>query len=256
LNELFLKRVMKGELLFGTILTLPSPEVAEVLSASGFDWLFVDMEHTSLDVRHVQRILQAVGKEYPCLVRVPSMDEGWIKKALDAGPAGIIVPHVNTPEEVEKILAWSKYPPEGERSAGISRAQNYGLNLRDYLEKANKSLLIVPQVEHRRAVENIEAITRVAGLSVIFVGPYDLSASVGKLGSVSDPEVTEMTRKVRSACTEAGLACGIFGADAEEVKPYIESGYSLIAIGTDTAYLSKAVRQTLLSLPKPPRAAG
>lgn len=250
MNELFLKRVMKGELLLGTILTLPSPEVAEVLSKSGFDWLFVDMEHTQLDVQHVQRILQAVGKDYPCLVRVPSMDEGWIKKVLDAGPAGIIVPHVNTPEQVERILSWCKYPPEGERSAGISRAQDYGLNLQDYMEKANKSLVIVPQIEHREGVDNIEAIMDVVGLSVLFVGPYDLSGSIGKLGKVNDPEVWRMIQKVRSTCAKAGLACGIFGVDAEAVNPYIEVGYSLIAIGIDTAYLSKSVEQTLFSLRK------
>jgi 2-keto-3-deoxy-L-rhamnonate aldolase RhmA len=248
LNELFLNRVTKGELLLGTILTLPSPEVAEVLSRSGFDWLFVDMEHTQLDVQHVQRILQAVGKDYPCLVRVPSMDEGWIKKVLDAGPAGIIVPHVNTPEQVKRILSWSKYPPEGERSAGISRAQDYGLNLEDYMEKANRSLVIVPQMEHKEAVDNIEAIAAVAGLSVLFVGPYDLSGSIGKLGKVDDPEVWKMIETVRSTCAKAGLACGIFGVDAAAVKPYIEVGYSLIAIGTDMAYLSRSVAQTLLSL--------
>lgn len=250
MNELFLKRLMQGKLLLGTILTLPSPEVAEVLSQSGFDWLFVDMEHTQLDVQHVQRILQAVGRDYPCLVRVPSMDEGWIKKVLDAGPAGIIVPHVNTPEQVMRILSWSKYPPDGERSAGISRAQDYGLNLDDYMKKANRSLVIVPQVEHKNAIDNIEAISGVAGLSVLFVGPYDLSGSIGKLGRVNDSEIVEMIKKVRSACASKGLACGIFGVDAEAVKPYIELGYSLIAIGTDTSFLSKAVKKTLLSLRK------
>ena len=239
---------MRGDLLLGTILTLPSPEVAEVLSRSGFDWLFVDMEHTQLDVEHVQRILQAVGREYPCLVRVPSIDEVWIKKVLDAGPAGIIVPHVNTPEQVKRILSWSKYPPEGERSAGISRAQDYGINLQDYMEKANKSLVIIPQIEHRAAVDNIESIVEVLGLSVLFVGPYDLSGSIGKLGKVDDPEVWQMIKMVRSTCAKAGLVCGIFGVDAEAVIPYLEAGYTLIAIGTDTSYLSKSVEQTLLSL--------
>ncbi len=248
MNESFVKRLLEGELLLGTILTLPSPEVAEVLSKSGFDWLFVDMEHTQLDGEHVQRILQAVGKEYPCLVRVPSMDEVWIKKVLDAGPAGIIVPHVNTPEQVRRVLSWSKYPPEGQRSAGISRAQDYGINLQDYMEKANKSLVIIPQIEHRTAVDNIESIVEVRGLSVLFVGPYDLSGSIGKLGKVDDPEVWQMIQRVRSTCSKAGLACGIFGVDAEAVKPYIEAGFSLIAIGTDMSYLSRSVEQTLLTL--------
>jgi 2-keto-3-deoxy-L-rhamnonate aldolase RhmA len=248
LNESFVKRLLEGELLLGTILTLPSPEVAEVLSRSGFDWLFVDMEHTPLNVGNVQRILQAVGEEYPCLVRVPSMEEGWIKKVLDAGPAGVIVPHVNTPEEVKKILRWCKYPPEGERSAGIARAQDYGLGLQEYMEKANRNLVIVPQVEHKDAVDNIEAIVEIPGLAVLFVGPFDLSGSLGKLGKVDDPEVWKMIEKTNSACSKAGLVSGIFGVNADAVKPYIEAGYTLIAVGTDTGYLSGSVEQTLRTL--------
>ncbi len=234
----------------GTILTLPSPEIAELLSQAGFNWLFIDMEHTSLGVKDVQRILQAVGKEFPCLVRVPAMDEAWIKKVLETGPAGIIVPHVNTPEEVEKILRWSKYPPKGTRSLGISRAQGYGLNLQEYMEKANETIAVVPQVEHIDAVENLESFVKVPGLSALFVGPYDLSGSVGKLGKVKDQEVQGMIQKVQTICSKAGIVTGIFGVDAEAVKPYIHIGYTLVAVGTDTSYISKSVQQALYSLRK------
>lgn len=235
-------------MLLGTILTLPSPEIAELLSQAGFDWLFVDMEHTSLGVKDVQRILQAVGKEFPCLVRVPVMDEAWIKKVLESGPAGIIVPHVNTLEEVEKVLRWSKYPPEGIRSVGISRAQDYGLNLQEYMEKANETIAIVPQVEHIEAVKNLESFVKIPGLSAIFVGPYDLSGSVGKLGKVKDQEVQGMIQEVQAICSKAGMVTGIFGVDAEEVNPYIEIGYSLVAIGMDTSYVLKSAQQTLHAL--------
>ena len=224
--------------------------MAELLSLIGFDWLFVDMEHTSLGVKDVQRILQAVGKEFPCLVRVPSMDEAWIKKVLESGPAGIIVPHVNTPEEVEKILRWSKYPPDGTRSVGISRAQAYGLNLQDYMSTANQALVVLPQVEHIDAVHNLSSYVKVSGLSAVFVGPYDLSGSVGKLGKVNDPEVKGLIQNVQAICSGEGIVTGIFGTDAEAVKSYIDMGYSLIAVGTDTSYLSKSVQDTLLSLRK------
>jgi 2-dehydro-3-deoxyglucarate aldolase/4-hydroxy-2-oxoheptanedioate aldolase len=237
-----------GDLLLGTILTLPSPETAELLSQAGFDWLFVDMEHTSLGVKDVQRILQAVGKEFPCLVRVPVMDKTWIKKVLESGPAGIIVPHVNAPEDADKILRWSKYPPEGTRSVGISRAQGYGMNLQDYMTKANQTLVVLPQVEHIEAVKNLESFVKIPGLSAIFVGPYDLSGSVGKLGKVEDPEVQGMIQEVHAVCSNAGMVTGIFGGDAEEVKSYIDIGYSLVAVGTDTSYLSKSVQDTLRSL--------
>lgn len=250
MKELFLDRLKKRELLLGTILTLPSPEIAELMSRAGFDWLFVDMEHTSLDVQDVQRILQAVGREFPCLVRVPTKDEAWIKKVLETGPAGVIVPHVNTPEEVEKILRWSKYPPEGDRSVGISRAQGYGLNLQDYMANANQTLVVVPQVEHIDAVRSLESIVQVSGLSAVFVGPYDLSGSIGKLGRVNDSEVQEMIREVQTVCSGAHIATGIFGVDATNVKAYMDIGYSLVAIGTDTSYLADSVEQTLRSLRK------
>lgn len=236
--------------MLSTILTLPSPEMAELLSQTGFDWLFVDMEHTSLGVKDVQRILQSVGKEFPCLVRVPAIDEAWIKKVLESGPAGIIVPHVNTPEEVEKVLRWSKYPPEGTRSVGISRAQDYGLNLQEYMEKANETIVVVPQVEHIDAVENLESFVKVPGLSAIFVGPYDLSGSIGKLGKVKDPEVQGLVQNVQTICSKAGIVTGIFGMDTEEVNPYIEIGYSLVAIGMDTSYVLKSTRQTIHALRK------
>jgi len=248
--ELFQDRLRSGDLLLGTIVTLPSPEMAELLSQAGFDWLFIDMEHTSLGVKDVQRILQAVGKEFPCLVRVPAMDEAWIKKVLESGPAGIIVPHVNTPEEIEKILRWSKYPPDGTRSVGISRAQGYGLNLQEYMEKANETIAIVPQVEHIDAVNNLDAIVKVRGLTSIFVGPYDLSGSIGKLGKVKDPEVHGMIQNVQTICSKTDIVTGIFGVDAEEVNSYIKIGYSLVAVGLDTSHVSKSVQQTLLSLRK------
>ena len=250
MNELFLDRLRKGDLLLGTILTLPSPEIAELLSQAGFDWLFVDMEHTSLGMQDVQRILQAVGKEFPCLVRVPAMDEVWIKKVLESGPAGIIVPHVNTADEIEKILRWSRYPPEGTRSAGISRAQGYGMNLQDYMSKSNQTLVMLPQVEHIEGVKNLESFVNIHGLSALFVGPYDLSGSVGKLGKVEDTEVQGMIQEVQSICSKAGIMTGIFGVDAEAVKSYIDIGYSLIAIGTDTSYLLESIQVTLQSLRK------
>jgi 2-keto-3-deoxy-L-rhamnonate aldolase RhmA len=250
LNESFLDRLKNRDLLLGTILTLPSPETAELLSQAGFDWLFVDMEHTSLGVKDVQRILQAVGTEFPCLVRIPVLDEAWIKKVLESGPAGIIVPHVNTPKDAEKILRWSKYPPEGTRSVGISRAQGYGLSLEDYMRKANERIVVVPQIEHIEAVNNLESFVKIPGFSALFVGPYDLSGSIGKLGNVTDPEVQELIQKVQAICSSAGFATGIFGVDAEAVKPYIDLGYSLIAVGTDTSYLSKSVQDTLRSLRK------
>ena len=246
--DTFRQRLKQRDLLIGTLFTLPSPEIAEILSEAGFDWLWVDMEHTLLDVQNVQRILQAVEGKCPCIVRVPSNDEVWIKKVLDIGPAGIIVPHVNSAEEVQKILQFSKYPPEGTRSAGISRAQGYGMKFQDYVDHANKDIIVIPQIEHIDAVDNIESIVGVAGISAIFVGPYDLSGSMGKLGNISDAEVQQKIKIVKNACLNAGLPVGIFGVDADAVEPYINIGYTLIAVGVDTLFLGKSAQQAVQSL--------
>ncbi len=243
--DTFRQRLEQRDLLIGTFLTLPSPEVAEILYEAGFDWLWIDMEHGSLEMKDVQRVLQAVGDKCTCIIRVPSNDDVWIKKVLDIDPAGIIVPHVNSAEEVHKILQSSKYPPEGARSVGISRAQGYGMKFQDHVDHANKNVIVIPQIEHIDAVENIESIVAVPGVSAVVVGPYDLSGSMGKLGNVSDAEVQQKVKIVKKACLKVGLPVGIFGVDADAVRPYIDLGYNLIAVGTDTLFLGKSAQQTI-----------
>jgi len=243
--DTFRQRLEQRDLLIGTLFTLPSPEIAEILSEAGFDWLWVDMEHSSLEIKDVQRVIQAVGDKCPCIVRVPSNDEVWIKKVLDIDPAGIIVPHVNSAEEVHKILQFSKYPPEGARSVGISRAHGYGMKFQDYVDHANRNMIVIPQIEHIDAVDNIESIVGVPGVAAIVIGPYDLSGSMGKLGNVSDAEVKQNVEIVKKACLNVGLPVGIFGVDADAVRPYIDLGYTLIAVGVDTLFLGKSAQQTI-----------
>jgi len=125
-KEPFRTRLKRGDLLAGTLVSLPSPEIAEILAEAGFDWLFVDLEHSTLDVRSAQTVLQAVGGRVDCLLRVPLNDEIWIKKALDTGAAGIIVPQVNSADDARRAVRYSKYPPQGARSAGMARAHGYG----------------------------------------------------------------------------------------------------------------------------------
>ena len=243
--DTFRKKLERRDLLIGTIFTLPSTEIAEILSEAGFDWLWIDMEHSSLEIKDVQRIIQAVGDKCACIVRVPSNDEVWLKKVLDIDPDGIIVPHVNSAEEVHKILQFSKYPPEGARSVGISRAHGYGMKFQDYVDHASKNIIVIPQIEHIDAVDNIESIVSVPGVSAIIVGPYDLSGSMGKLGNVADAEVQQKVEIVKETCLNVGLPMGIFGVDAEAVTPYIDLGYTLIAVGLDTLFLGKSAQQTI-----------
>jgi 2-keto-3-deoxy-L-rhamnonate aldolase RhmA len=245
MNESFKKKLIGGDLLFGTIITLPSTEIVEIFCLAGFDWLFVDLEHSALSIKDAQLILQAAGQKTPCLIRVPSKDEAWIKKALDIGASGIIVPQVHTVEDVKRAVQLCKYPPEGSRSVGIARAQGYGKNFQKYVVSANDETTVIIQIEHIDAVENIEKILKVSGIDCVFVGPYDLSASMGKIGLTTDPDVQKAISKVKKCAEQAKISLGIFGATAEALNPYIQSGFKLIAVGIDTMLVGKAAKEIM-----------
>ncbi|MBT7953441.1 MAG: 2,4-dihydroxyhept-2-ene-1,7-dioic acid aldolase [Gammaproteobacteria bacterium] len=241
------ERIRKGELLLGTVISIQSAEMTEVLALSGFDWLFIDAEHGGFAPNDALPLLQAAGT-CPCLIRVPAHDEVWLKKALDIGPAGIVVPQVNSADEAQKIIDLCRYPPAGTRGMGVSRASQYGLNLGDYIKTANTNTAIVLQAEHKDAAANIEDIVKVEGIDAILVGPFDMSASFGKPGQVADPEVVAAIDTVTQTCQKAGLALGTAVAGADDARTYIEKGYSLVSAGVDSLHLINSAKQTLAGM--------
>jgi 2-dehydro-3-deoxyglucarate aldolase/4-hydroxy-2-oxoheptanedioate aldolase len=248
MDHQFRTRLIAGEVLVGPLVTLPAPEVAEILAGLGFDWLFIDAEHAPIGIRDAQVLLQAAGPGCPCLVRVPAGEEVWIKQALDIGVAGVIVPQVHTAQQAERVVRLCKYPPRGFRGVGVARAQGYGGRLTEYLVTANEQVAVVVQAESAEAVRNIRSIARVPGVDAVLIGPYDLSSSLGKAGQLADPEVTAAIAAVTEACLDAGLRLGIFGADASAVQPFIERGFTLIAAGIDTLFLAQAAGDVLADL--------
>lgn len=243
----FRERLLRGEQLIGTMLTLTAPAVAEILALSGFDWLFIDAEHSVFATAELQATLQAVGS-VPCLVRLASAAEEPIKKALDVGAAGIIAPQINSAEQAAQVVRWAKYAPQGNRGVGIGRAHGYGLQMQDYIATANQRTTVVVQAEHIDAVNQIEAIVGVAGVDAVLIGPYDLSASMGRIGQIDHREVVQAIEHVTAACLDAGVRLGIFGVSAEAVQPYIARGYTLIVAGVDTLFLSGGARRVLAQL--------
>ncbi len=241
----FRQQLRDGKLLFGTMVTLPASAAAEVLADLGFDWLFVDGEHGPLETAEMLSILQAVGDKAACLVRVPAADETAIKKVLDLGAAGIIAPQVNTAEQAANVVKWSRYAPLGSRGVGLARAHGYGMSFQEYVTTANDSITVVVQAEHKDAVENIEAIVQVQGVDAVLLGPYDLSASLGKMGRIDDPEVIEAIEHITRTCLKANMPLGYFGVSADAVLPYIDRGYTLIVAGVDTLLLGTAAKKLL-----------
>lgn len=244
----FRSRLKSHETLFGTMVTLANGSTAEILSQLGFDWLFVDGEHGPLEAGELLMILQAVAGRTPCLVRVPAVDEVAIKKVLDLGADGVIVPQVNTPAQAEDVVRFARYAPQGARGVGLARAHGYGLNFADYVANANDRISVVVQAEHIRAVENIEQTVKVEGLDAMLLGPYDLAASMGKMGQVDHPDVLEAIGHVTKTCREAGIPLGYFGVTAAAVRPYLAQGYTLIVAGVDTLLLSSAAQRLLSDL--------
>jgi 2-keto-3-deoxy-L-rhamnonate aldolase RhmA len=248
MSAAFRDRLLRGERLIGTLLSLPSPELAEIAADAGFDWLFLDMEHGALGPTEVLRLVQAVPGPCACLVRIPENREMWVKKALDTGAAGIIVPHVNDAAEAARAVHWAKYPPEGGRSVGFSRANRYGARFQENVETANAATVVVAQVEHIDAVRGIDAILGVGGVDAVFIGPYDLSASLGKPGRIQDPDVREAIGTVAAACAARRVPVGIFAAGLDASAKALDEGYTLVCSGIDIGLYARAAGEVARGL--------
>lgn len=241
----FRKRLSEEKILLGTVLSLPSPEIAEILADAGFNWFFIDLEHSPMEVVDAQRILQVTSQIVAGIIRVPLNDEIWIKKSLDIGAAGVMVPLVLSADDARRAVRYCKYPPQGTRSIGVGRAHRYGTSLQQTLDTANEEVAVIIQVEHIQAVENIEEIIKVPGVDAILIGPYDLSASLGLTGKVVDPLVQQAIERVRQVCMQKNMPLGIFTASAVQAKKYAAQGFKFVAVSTDTLMLVEASRSII-----------
>lgn len=241
------KEMLKqGQATLGTWVTTASPDIAEILANIGFDWLIFDMEHAPLSIETVQNLIQATnGSDVVPIVRVAWNDQVLIKLALDIGSYGLLVPLVNSREDAVKAVQAAKYPPVGIRGVGPRRASNYYRSFQDYLARANEEIMVVVQIEHPKAVENIDNILSVEGLDAVYIGPADLTASMGLFGQYSNPEVVKTIDKILLSCKKAGVPVGTHAFDAESVSKLISKGFRFITIGTDTGFLIQGCSETL-----------
>ncbi len=244
----FKEKLKQGQPLIGTLLSIGSPSVSEVISRCGFDWLWIDMEHAPLSLEQVQQLMQAKKGDCAAFVRIPVNDETWIKRVLDLGADGIIVPQVKTVEEARRAVASAKYPPTGTRSVGLARASGFGMDFAEYVRDANDKTLVLLQIEHTEGVQNIDAILKVPGIDAIIIGPYDMSGSFAKLGQIQDPEVQAAIETVRKSCKQNGTAVGIFCLHADHAQTYVRQGYDLICLGVDIHFMWSAAKASLESV--------
>ena len=237
----------QGRQTAGAWLQMTSPISAEIMARAGFDWLIVDMEHSPGDFLNLASQLQAMScTECVPFVRAPWNDPVAIKRILDTGVMGVLIPYVNSGEEARDAVAACKYPPEGFRGlAGSPRAAYFGQNSMDYLKDANEEILVIVAVETREAVENLDQILEVDGLDGIFIGPMDLATSMEHFGNPSHPEVQETIKTIEQKTLAAGKYLGTVGGSWEQAKEKYERGYQLLMLMSDSVDLARLAGQTV-----------
>jgi len=252
MNNIFEKRVQlkekfrRRERLFAGWVSYAHPSITETFARADFDFIAIDMEHSTISVEQAQRIIAASQAEgVPCLPRPVSHSNDWFKPLLESGADGLLVQMVNTAEEVEEIIGHLKYPPIGNRSFGVSRAQAYGFDFKTYIQNWNETSSFIIQVESIQAVENIEELLAFDEVDGVMVGPYDISGSLGVPGETSHPLVIEASKKVIGACEKFGKSCGTQVADAtvDSVQDLFDLGYTYAILGSDLFVLWKWAEQ-------------
>lgn len=244
------KKWQEGRVTFGVVITLTDPACAEIMAQAGFDFAFIDMEHTTIDPHVLHGLLMGFhGTDTVPVVRVPSHDAAWIKRVLDLGAGGIIVPMVNTAEEAKAAVAACKYPPQGKRSIGPRRASNYAGDIQGllpYWRAANRSLITIMLIEHHVGVANIDEILQVEGIDAIFIGPGDLSLSMGLLDQMQHPDVQAAVDRILSACRAAGIPTMMGAAPhREKIHQQASQGVQLLVLGSDVRFLAQAANRVL-----------
>lgn len=234
-------KLESGTFTIGTWLQIPSTSVAEIMGDAGYDWVTVDMEHGSISTSQLADLFRAIElKGALPLVRLAYGHLKEAKDALDAGAGGIIIPMIETPEQLHAVIQHSCWPPDGIRGVGFSRANLYGKYFEEYREEARKPLIVV-QIEHIKAVNNIESILQVPGLDAIIIGPYDLSASMGLVAQFDHSDFKNAMEKVLVGCKKMNKPPGlhIVNPDEAELTQRIEEGYRFIAYSIDAVFLRK-----------------
>ena len=234
-------RLKKGEATFGTWLTLPDPFAARLLAASGFDWITVELEHTAttFETAALSFALIAAGGCVP-LARVPVNSTENIKRVLDTGAWGVIVPMVNSRAEAEAAVAAARFPPLGRRSVGGQlNAANFDADQATYRRRANEEILVVVMIEHVDAVAKAEAIITTPGIDAIFIGPNDLLNSLGQMPSFESeaPEFVSAVNRVRELCQRHRVPVGIHVISPEAAKQRVAEGFQFIALGSDAGFM-------------------
>lgn len=238
----FRGRCTNGEPVFGTFAAIPHPVAIEVVASAGVDFVCIDWEHSQIGRERIEDLVRAADvHRVPAIVRVPGHAPEAIAAVLDAGAAGVLVPRVSTAEQARAAVQATRYPPLGARGVGPGRAAGYGYRIPDYLADANDRLMLAIQVETAEGLANISAIAEVEGVDVIFIGPGDLSVSIGAMGPDGASRLNAAIMTIADAAGKAGKTVGIFRPTPDDVGHWASAGIRFFLLASDAMFLGGAV---------------
>ncbi len=253
MGTLLKNKLKNNELTIGSWIMMGNPMSVEVMALAGFDWLVIDIEHTSIDLSTTENLIRTIQTHnMKALVRVSKNEEVIIKKVLDMGADGIIVPMVCSKEDAIQAVEYAKYPPIGKRGVGLYRASKYGTKFEEYKKWVNDELVIIAQIEHIDAVDNIDEILKVDGIDGTIIGPYDLSGSIGYPGEFERDDVKDAVQKILDKCKEYNIPSGFHVVDTnpDAIKQKINQGCKFLAYGIDYFFMRDAAMNGMQKLKK------
>lgn len=236
------------EFTLGSWLMSGSPVIADVMATAGLEWLVIDHEHTCTDFHQIENLISRIQKnKIEALVRVAKNDEVFIKKSLDAGANGVIIPMIKTLNEARTALDYCYYPPFGKRGVGLFTAQGYGYDFESYVTNHRSQTTVILQIEHVDALKDIDAITQLEGVDGFIIGPYDFSASMGKPGKFDDPEVTAALRAIEDKilASKKPLGFHLVQPDVHQLLAKKNAGYRFFAFSIDFVLLGNSLREKI-----------
>ncbi len=241
------ERVQAGEVVLGAFLMAASPLAAELAGRSGLDWLIVDLEHGAGTEADLLAQLHAIEQTTAAaLVRPEEGTRLRIGRALDLGAEGVMIPRLEHPDEVWRVVSWLRYPPEGIRGlALLTRGAGLGEVPHGYVHELNQRVLWIVQVESPVAVSNAAEVAAIDGVDVLFVGPTDLSHALRIPGRFDDPTYVDALRTVVSACRAAGKAAGILLRNPADAARHLEMGFTFVGLGSDAAFVADGARAAI-----------
>jgi len=245
------KTLQNGKVAFGPFLKITDPAVVEIMGFAGFDFVIIDAEHGPISIESAQNMIRAAESvNIIPIIRVGNNDESFILRALDIGAQGIEIPQINSKSDAVRAVKSVKYSPRGERGVcRYVRAANYSsMDKFKYFESANKETMIIAHIEGVEGINNLDEILSVPYIDVIFIGPYDLSQSLGILGQVNHPLVAEKMKEVVTKCKESKVAVGTFADDVETAKFWISLGVQYMSFSVDVSILYNSSKNIISKL--------